>query len=493
FYLSVYSKEGKALILVPSDEQKTIDITAQVSNKDFPEGWATLEYPANDHNWQTQPEEYTLAVNLEKQRWQEKQKLFEANAINAKVMDDSLMIKVAIACRGNYSAFWEFVKRNPEPDVNFLNYLLLDDPKFLWQANAEQFEALYQNWILLYQSDMEEENLVSIFSPAVFYEDLPQPVEYKKGKAQLYPESFRFNFAHNREGVIKVLSKLKKRYNIKPEKALSGIPPLQIAIKQKNLTSSQYKILAVSMLRANGFPAEYTRIPDLIAVFIEGDWHYVNVVKQSFEDITKDNKTNSFQLTLQINDAEGIPVKASEEQLTVCRYANGMFYPINDKFNYLGSGKYTGSFPVHDAWLQFGYRVSDSKTKFFNMPLKPSVDDSLYFEITAEEYPRNWKEADSEVLSLLKEIPNLDSKIVLIGNYDQENSRRLADKLVSLKKDFIWIGYSTSETVPPNYMLNKQWDSIVQKNTHNAMRSITLIKTGENWQMYDGLWDKLPE
>jgi len=34
---------------------------------------------------------------------------------------------------------------------------------------------------------------------------------------------------------------------------------------------------------------------------------------------------------------------------------------------------------------------------------------------------------------------------------------------------------------------------MVRENTHNAMRSITLIKIGETWQMYDGLWDKLPD
>jgi hypothetical protein len=81
----------------------------------------------------------------------------------------------------------------------------------------------------------------------------------------------------------------------------------------------------------------------------------------------------------------------------------------------------------------------------------------------------------------------------LIGNYDQENSRRLADKLISLKKDFVWLGYSTSETAPQNYILSNKWNSMVRENTHNAMRSITLIKIGETWQMYDGLWDKLPD
>jgi len=493
FYLSVYSKDGKALILVPSNEKTNVELTAKLDNNDFPGGWATLEYPGNIHNWQTQPEEYTLAVNLEKQLWQEKQKVFETNAIKAKVKDDSLMIKVAIACRGNFTAFWDFVKRNPTPEASFLEFLLLGDPKFLWQAKAEQFEALYENWIRLQDPDIDEENTLSLFSSSVFYEDLPEPIEYVKGKAQLYPKAFRFNYPHNREGAIKVLSKLKQKYKIKPEKALSGLPPLHIAIEHKYLTPVQYRIMAVYILRANGFPAEFSRIPNLVAVFIDGDWQYVNIVKLSWEDRSKDDKASTFHCTLQINDTDNNPIKVEEEQLTLCRYENGMFYPLNVNFDYLGSGKYTGIFPVYETWLQFGYRVSDSKTKFYYQQIKPNIDDVIHLEIIAEEYPRKWEAADSELIALLDDIQNSENKIILIGNYDQENSRRLADKLISLKKDFVWLGYSTSETAPHNYILSNKWNSMVRENTHNAMRSITLIKIGETWQMYDGLWDKLPD
>jgi len=67
------------------------------------------------------------------------------------------------------------------------------------------------------------------------------------------------------------------------------LPPLHIAIEHKYLTPVQYRIMAVYILRANGFPAEFSRIPNLVAVFIDGDWQYVNIVKLSWEDRSKDD------------------------------------------------------------------------------------------------------------------------------------------------------------------------------------------------------------
>jgi len=242
------------------------------------------------------------------------------------------------------------------------------------------------------EPETEEEKVMSLFSPVAYYEDLPKPILYKNGKAQLYPESFRYGYAHSREGVIKVLSKLKQRYNIKPQKALSGLPPLHILIQQKNLTATQYKIMAVYLLRANAYPTEFVRIPNLVSVFIDGDWQYVNVEKCAWEDISRDNQSKTFEFTLQIKDTQGNPIEVGEEQLTLCHYAEGIFYPLNENLRSLGSGKYNGVFPVSDVWLQFGYRVSDNQTKVFLQPLKPKAGDSLTRELIAEDYPVEKKE-----------------------------------------------------------------------------------------------------
>jgi len=95
---------------------------------------------------------------------------------------------------------------------------------------------------------------------------------------------------------------------------------------------------------------------------------------------------------LQIKDTSGNPIEVGEEQLTLCHYAEGMFYPLNENFKYLGSGKYNGVFPVSDVWLQFGYRVSENQTKVYLQPLKPKAGDSLSCELIAEDYPVEKKE-----------------------------------------------------------------------------------------------------
>ncbi len=62
FYLSVYSKEGKALVLIPSTAEKTIEKKITVTNTDFAGGWATLEYPENSVESKTQPENILLRL-----------------------------------------------------------------------------------------------------------------------------------------------------------------------------------------------------------------------------------------------------------------------------------------------------------------------------------------------------------------------------------------------------------------------------------------------
>lgn len=68
----------------------------------------------------------------------------EKEALKTKTTDDSGN-KSCSCLQRNYSSFWQFYQRNPNPDSNFLQFLLEGDPKLLWQANAELLEALYEN------------------------------------------------------------------------------------------------------------------------------------------------------------------------------------------------------------------------------------------------------------------------------------------------------------------------------------------------------------
>ncbi len=491
FFLSIYRDNMMALEYVPSGTEETVEINTELSTELFGWGFRSMEYPSNPMQWDNQPESYREQVNREKQLWEEKTSTWALEAESA--FPDSLSREVAIACRGNWQSFLSFYKQQDVLDSHFLEFLLVSDPKFLWQANAEQFAALHNHFANFYHQDYEDEALLSLCSPSVFYEDLPKPFLAKDGSMQLYPESFKLTEQSGRNGVLEVLAKLKKRYKINPGKSLTGLLSLDLAARQRKLSPVQYRILACSVLRANGFPAEFSRIPDLVSVYIEGDWQYVNVKKLEWDDRTQDSEAKTFKLVLRLTDENKLPVHLGEEQLSLCRYLEGTFYPLNDHFEYLGSGVYEGIFPASDCSIQLGYRPSDSKTNVYLMPAWPETSDSLSFDLQLPEYPRSWKAVDEDILALVDEKALSEYNCILIGSLDQENSRRIADKLNSLEKSFLWLGFGSGNgQIPANYQLNTLWQAKVAANSANALRTITLIKTAGQWQMFEGLWDKMP-
>lgn len=491
FFLSAYKDGKRALEYIPSGTDEIVDVSISLGSELFGSGFHSLEYPSNPMHWDNQPESYREMVNREKQLWQEKMDLFADDAMH-NTEPDSLAMEVATACRGNLNAYLSFEKKYYPVDDSFLEFLLIHDPKFLWQASAEQFEALYVHYSKFGRQNHDEEAFLSLLSPAVFYEELPEPFIGKTGAIPLYPDSFVLTAKSGREGVLDVLAKLQKKYKIRPEKALSGLLRLDVAVRQKYLSPVQYRILACSALRANGFPAEFSRIPDLVSVYIEDSWQYVNVKQLEWEDMTRDSETKTFKLVLRLTDENKLPLRLGEEQMSLCRYLEGTFYPLNDRFEYLGSGIYEGNFPASECYLQLGYRPNDSKTNFQLLPVWPETGDSLSYDLILHDYPRSWKAADMDILVLLDENTLNERSLILIGSMDQENSRRIAEKLQSLEKDFLWLGYSTGKDAPQNYAVNPGWQKMVQEKTQNALRSITLIKKEGQWQMFEGLWDKLP-
>ena len=492
FYLSVAAGNGKALVFVPSSTETEQRITITLEDKPFTGAWATMEYPANDMKWDNQPEEYRIAVQAEKKLWQQKVDAYKTEIDKHSCLADSLVYEVALACRGNSKAFRLFVESsNTVIEPEFLEYLLINDPKFLWQASTEQFAALYHNWQWLAQGGLSEEEQLSLFSPTVFYEDLPKPFHDSKREAQLYPQAIRYQEPHSREGIINILGYIQKGWKVSAKKALSGLPPFDIAYKQKYLSPVQYRIFACNVLRANGYPAEFSRMPDLISVFIDEDWQYVNVSKLRWEDMSGTTKPQTFTLNVYICDENELPLKAGDEQLSLCRYMDGVFYPLNSRFEYLGDGLHRGVFPIADAYLQFGYRVSDSKTRFYNSHIEAVAGDSVYVKLLATDYLRTWEQPSEEIISLFDEATLSRESIILLGSYDQENCMRLADKLKAAGKNFLWVGFYNAPGVA-NYVVNPAWQQMVRENNRNSLRSITLYKKDGVWQMYEGLWDKLP-
>lgn len=483
FYLSAYKDGIKTLVNVESNSDPEQTVNLVLNEAQIPEQSLFMLYTGNEMNWQNPPDSYKDEVTRRKALWQKGVDTY-LQSIDISVFDDSLSYSVATACRGNYPAFSRFYTKNKPVSADFLEFLSSYDPKFLWQADAELFEATYNHFLAWASvADLPAE----VFYPSVHYEELPMAVYKSKNKAYLYPKAFTMKGKTDADKIDKLFKWLSKRYKVNNEKALRGLLRLDIAARQKHLTSYQYRILAINALRANGIAAEFTRVPDNILIHLDGDWQYYDVKEGKFTQ--RSTETNQRLLKLNITDADGIPLQVNPEQYSLTRYVDGVFYSLNTRFEYLGSGNYQAQIPDTDLYLQFGYRVSDSQTGFRLYAITP---DTETIRIIADAYPHSWNPAEEDILALIPaEVLEADSLIVL-GNIDQENSLRIVSKIQESGRKYRFFGFTDSPKAPEQYTLLPSWQSLVQSDNRQSQRSITLIKDKDGWKMYDGLWERLP-
>jgi len=486
FYLCASLDGRQALVPVPSTEQNELDVNLVLNEGPLPPQDMFLEYPSNPFTWKQAPPEWDLGVKEAKALWDGQDSSFtERGAACA----DTLQGKVLSACRGNHAAWESFLKMQPEPGPDFLNHLLESDPKFLWQADAAQFAALYQNFQRFDAGQLNPEEQSSLLSPSVFYEELPRPFG-KPDSPRLYPASFIKAGNNDLERLHNAMRWLKKKHRIDPAKALRGLLPLEEASRSKYLSNYQYCSLAVSLARANGIPAEFTRIPDLIYVLVNDQWRYYNLRLCEFEDGGKKDSASSFTLRVRTLDEQGVPLDIDPKNLSLARWQNGLLYPLNHKFTATGGGTATANLPRGEYYLQAGYRVSDARTAYQLQHL--TVESELSLDLVLREFPRKWEELpeDSELRPLLAEAGDCDC--LLIGNFDRENSLRLAEKLNAEGVVFLWLGYEEAAAAPANYRVSPAWQALVAADQINSVRSLTLLRKDGVWQYHQGIWEKLP-
>jgi hypothetical protein len=83
--------------------------------------------------------------------------------------------------------------------------------------------------------------------------------------------------------------------------------------------------------------------------------------------------------------------------------------------------------------------------------------------------------------------------VVIFGNIDQENSMRIAQKLLDMDRGFVFYGYTQQGSHRlPGYVFNPVWQDMVHSDPGFAHAVITLYRTAEGWRMYEGIWSKLP-
>lgn len=480
FYISAFKGDMMALSLVKASalDDPHVEI---VLKKDYDiDVQEMLFYPSNEMIWQNAPDEYKDDVARRKELWQDTIRDWEAAAAEGESGKRAELLQYSL---GNYPAVREFYSRFEEIDEDYLDFLLSYDPKFLWQTDADLLEAHYRFWL-----SQEEKGVSQLFAPVMYFEELSRPF-LESGEYRLYPKRFIQKGDSDKERIKNVFAFLKKNYKIKPKKSISGILRMDIAAKMKYLTPLQYRMLAINVLRANGIPADFTRLPDHILIYVDEEWSYYDVSKNKFAEEGEEGTQRQFRL--KIADEHGAPVKPGMEQITINRLIDGMFYTLNNSFEPIAAGEYELSLSAEELYLNYGYRVSDSQTAAIVRKIAPDMDE---MEIVAYAYPRSWREAPKEIIELIDEETLAEHSLILLGSPDQENSLRVLKKIEDSGREFVFFGaFGTGGKSLPNYRYLHSWHHLINADSSYQKSTFTLLKDSDGWKLYDGIWERLPE
>lgn len=499
FYLLAQKDSLHALVPIMSYPSPTDPIIITMSGKPFSSS-VILKYPANEMKWQDPPQSYKDDVNNTKAIWKKRVDSFATDHSTSQT--DSLYLKVWHQSRNNKAALEGFARLAAKDKLfisEFYEYLAAMDPKFLWQADANQIYALYTFFRSVYPKakNLGEREKHSLLSPTIFYEELPQPWFYNK-KAHLYPRFFRVKANSESAVVARSIAMLKRRYKQDNAKALVGLLRLDISARAKHLNAYQFKILACSALRANGIPAEYTRIPNTISVFVDGTWRYYDLAKNDFRagEQKQQSETRPVMLSVYAEGADKSrqPLRIDDSNLYLCFYQDGAFYPLNTQFKHDEDGVYNAELPFGNYYLQAGYRISDSETFYEIYPITVSASMRSHgYSLYTISYPTSWKDADGALKELLSSLGDPKSEYLVLGSYHRENTVRIADALEQRGKSYIIIGdEDTPGTTRPHHY-SPIWQELSRIPDY-AGQTISLKRNTEGkWQMYSGLWYQLPE
>lgn len=484
FFVSAY-KDGKmALAVVKASEEEAPNLTLTLKEDLELVKEAMLVYPANEMEYLDAPQSYKDDIERRKELRQseidswakELEELFPAEGAKAEVLKRSF---------GNFREVIKFFHKYPEVSAEYLEFLQKYDAKFLWQADFKLLEAHYRYFLAMGEDAIDE-----LIAPVSFYEELPKPY-LDKGNWELYPKKLKQKGKEQREILAKVGKYMKKKHKVKPAKALKGLLRLDISSNQKYLSSTQYQMQYISALKANGIAAAFTRLPEHIYIHLDGDWQLFNTMKGRFTSDDAEGEEDGGFLELKIVDEEGMPINVAMEQVSINKLMNGVFYSLNSPFETVAAGTYRVQLDPGKLYLNFGYRVNHSRTAVQLFELDGSQKE---LTIVAKEYPRSWQKAPRKIVELISEELMEGDKLVLLGNYDLENSLRLLAKIESSEKDFVFYGFDEAKGKEPrNYQYNEKWQNLIKEDVSYLHRTLTLYKDDEGWKMYEGMWDSLPK
>ncbi len=405
---------------------------------------------------------------------------------------DSVLSQVWVNCRANKAEFVKFYLET-KPDKEFLRLCLQLDKKYFYQMNASQFANLWASYNDFKRAGLkfDDKIWVNLMSPTVYFEEIPGirlPLIFTKWREG--------ELLTRITGIAKFM---KSKYKIDPKKALAGLLPYDKIANLKEVSDTQYRILACQVYKANYIPCDLAEIPQTLSIYYQDKWQYFDIKTCKFLSDSgkkKNEEKPGKNLFVSFTDELGQKIKLEENQLLITQ-KNG-FYP-NDiqpeaDSNYIYSCALLSGY----YQLQVGYRISGEETKYYLFPLKIEKGKIIKEKYVLKRYPYDWKEVPEEYKPLLKlENPQSKDLIVLIGDHDREMIRRLSDKVKekSSGQDFVWIGGKTSQENLVNYKTNSEYVKLLKLNPAWESQFLTFYYQAEQkkWTMYLGFWDNLPK
>ncbi len=423
---------------------------------------------------------------------------------------DSLLNDVWRKCRNNKDVYQSFYEKNKPIADDFLKLLTLIDEKFLWQADISQWQMLHDFYLEMIGLEYSDELKANILSPTVLFEELPQKslkeslTNWRRGDVE--------------ERIEKIMTFLSDSYLIDNDRAVLSLLPYDKTMDLISLTNYQYKMLACSVLRANHIPASYTRIPDMIIIYLDNSWRYYDLKDKSFQRSEPDGEGKDlFPVVIKAVDEYGYPIKLSKNQYNLTFLQDGVFYPYERQPEYETDSALTIDLEPGTYQIQIGYRLGNEKTRIYleSIDTTPALRASEFLKdgqepgrdyleliIQLEEYPRQWEKLTEELTGLLTMLrlmsrENDDPLLIILGDYDNEPVRRLSDRIRRdfPENDFTWLGTKSSPEHISTYRVSNEYIKWLGDNQQMQNRVITLYFSSEekNWYYYEGIWERLPD
>lgn len=479
-------------VSVPFDSSLSASYTLRIRERSWEDENLRLEYPPGMGKQPEEPEAFTQRNQLAAAHY---------HALIDSIQSlpspgwapgaDSNFVQLFSDSRNNKQPLLELVKAHPELPATFWQEARRLDEKFYWQANRLQWENLYDNFQALPEAVLTEEARSVLLSPSVYYEPLPGvrvPTAYVAGEG--LPTTSR---------ITAVIDLVHSQHTIDKTMAPSGLLALDELLAATWLQDYQFKMLCCYALKANHIPAQYTRIPATVMVLADSVWRNYDVVENSFTRQPPDTDGGALiDVRFVLQDDAGLPVTLNPDNISTTLFQEGSFYYNDRQLEYDREQSWlSGQLEPGEYQVQFCIRESGEVTRVKLVSLQVEAGDTVDDTLTFDDFQRNWQVAVKKYHLFLNNYRSTETGdlVLLLGDHDNEPVQRLAERIRShlSGQRFLWVGGTEWPGAEAEYIVDGEYAGFLTDHPELNHRLVTCYYDGEGeqWYLFEGIWDLL--